>query len=516
MNLIIEGINCFSSAFNKTSSFENFKRFEASYVLNALTLDRKEAIFAWLKLGLNENDTLQCSVTIGAMEPILFSQKVESIFDQRIEELEDAIAEKESDEKVVLKIIVRKSHKDEGNYLKLNIYSLEDFSDYLVKRNLKELASFLPNEFASEKPVNFNILHEVVPFRTNRFIFSQGYPVIDSDLQLDSESFDRMKLIEKRDKCGHFANASTMSYLPEDFHLLGNCQYKEIERVLKCLESFYLLVFLCDFSSVSSRLNVKMKGYKLLSQEFDIDRLKSAKTDELYLIYKWVYNEGNFSDKVGLARNLMSIHLKNDDLLELESGTVHSLESGYDIYLKENVKQYIEIKNKLSEFIQSSSDKANGVTKNMFTSMKNSLWGFVSFFLSVVFFRVITKGTVQGIVSDDILLIAYGIIGMSCILLWVAIQETNTDIVRFQKSYKSLKSRYKDLLDENDLNKILQNDKIHNEDVLHIKQKKTLYRNSWLMITFIMFIVVTGLWYLSSSNEDLDNNNSLPKATQSK
>jgi len=61
-------------------------------------------------------------------------------------------------------------------------------------------------------------------------------------------------------------------------------------------------------------------------------------------IFDWVYTDGNYTDKIGLARNLISIHLKNDNLLTLDEGTIHSLESGYDIYLKDNVKQYIEIK----------------------------------------------------------------------------------------------------------------------------------------------------------------------------
>lgn len=59
-------------------------------------------------------------------------------------------------------------------------------------------------------------------------------------------------------------------------------------------------------------------------------------------------------------------------MTSINHGTLKSIESGYDIYLKDNVKQYIEIKNKISEFLVGQSDKASDITKNMFSTFKTS------------------------------------------------------------------------------------------------------------------------------------------------
>ena len=126
----------------------------------------------------------------------------------------------------------------------------------------------------------------------------------------------------------------------------------------------------------------------------------------------------------------------------------------------------------------------------------------MSFFISVIFLKVISKGTFNGIVTTDILIISYGILSISLVLLWVSYIETNADRSRFKQSYSSLKSRYKDLLNENDLNRILQNDKVHNDDIAHIDSKKVLYRNAWLGITFVMALVVTSLWCFNPSKPD--------------
>lgn len=502
MTFITDGIGLLSSSYSKREASENFKRFSAKYTLGSLSTERSAEFFSWLNTGCHGLDSLSFEVKVGSASAVSFSPSSEDVFNEKLELLNDAMSQKESDDVAVLSIVVRKKRTHPEGSNEINVYSLDDFGTYLGGRKLSESVSFLPKDFNDGLPLVFNVLHETNECKTNRFSFRTGYPLADqndSSVTFDFDKKTRTEKIDKRDRCGHFASAALMDYLPEDFVFDGECSNDEISSIFNGLLAFYLLVFLCDFSAVSNKLTVRMKGYKLLSQELDQQELKDSKVDELREIFDWVYTDGNYTDKIGLARNLISIHLQNDNLLTLDKGTIHSLESGYDIYLKDNVKQYIEIKNKLSEFIQTSSDKANAVTQNMFTSMKNSLWGFVSFFLSVIFLRVISKGTFNGIVTTDILIISYGILSISLVLLWVSHKETDADKGRFEQSYLSLKDRYKDLLNENDLNRILQSDKVHNDDLIHIVSKKKLYRNAWLGITVVMALVVTSLWYFNPS-----------------
>ncbi|RZQ51218.1 hypothetical protein C1E23_20665 [Pseudoalteromonas phenolica] len=505
MTFVTDGIGLLSPSYGKQEVSENFKRFSAKYALGSLSTERSSEFYDWLNAGCHGQDSLSYEVKVGLASSVSFSPSNRAMFDEKLELLNDAISQKEPDDAVVLSIVVRKKRILSEGFSEVNVYSLDDFGVHLSNQKLSELVSFLPDDFNDGLPILFNVLHQTNECKTSRFSFRTSYPTVDqggSSVTFDFDKTARSEKVDKRDKCGHFASAALMDYLPEDFIFDGECTNDEVSSIFNGLLAFYLLVFLCDFSAVPNKLTVRMKGYKLLSQELDLSELQDAKVDELREIYDWVYTDGNYTDKIGLARNLISIHLQNDSLLTLDEGTIHSLESGYDIYLKDNVKQYIEIKNKLSEFIQSSSDKANAVTQNMFTSMKNSLWGFVSFFLSVIFLRVITKGTFNGIVTTDILIISYGILSISLVLLWVSHKETNADKERFKQSYISLKDRYKDLLDKNDLNRILQDDKVHNDDLAHVDSKKKLYRNAWLGITLVMALVVTSLWHFNPSTPE--------------
>ncbi len=495
MCYLSDGIQILSSSYRKVKVSENFKKHSSDYELESVSTERADDFFEWLNSASAVRDNLSFDIKVGAASSVSFSSGGRDSFHESIELLSDELSSKDSDAVIKLSILVIKTIKSLDSSAEISIYSLTDFSEYLSGLDISVIADFLPAECVNDDVVIFNIMHNSNTCQTQRFLFRSIYPLAEEDAIGFSLSVEERNLrVENRDKCGHFANASTLSYLPEDFLLDSPSSDPNINRVFNGLSAFYLMVFLCDFSVVQDCLSVRLKGYKLITQDFSLFELQSCDIKELLEIYQWVYSHGSFADKIGLARNLITIHLHDDNLLALDEGTIHSVESGYDIYLKDNVKQYIEIKNKLSEFIQSSSDKANSITQSMFSSMKNSLWGFISFFISVFFLKVISKGTFDGIVSTDILIISYGILVVSMVLLWVSHIETTADKARFQTAYSSLKIRYKDLLNEKDLNRILQDDKVYNEDLAHIDSRKKLYTKTWIGITIIMGVVVTFLW----------------------
>jgi len=197
---------------------------------------------------------------------------------------------------------------------------------------------------------------------------------------------------------------------------------------------------------------------------------------------------------MGLSRNIISIHLTSDSILSIEKGTSNSIKSGYDLYLKENVKQYIEIKNKISEFIQVQSDKSLEITKNMFSMFKTGLWTFTTFFITVFLLRVLSKESVLGAFSKEVYLVSLLLITFSIIYLIISVIEINSDRDRLLKKYSDFKNRYKDLLDKKDLNKILDDDKVKEEEKEYINRKRNQYSLFWIFTNILLFIIVTVLF----------------------
>ncbi|WP_225395136.1 hypothetical protein, partial [Escherichia coli] len=125
----------------------------------------------------------------------------------------------------------------------------------------------------------------------------------------------------------------------------GSC-HSDIKNTFDSLLTTFLIVYLADTSEISVEsdsndlyIDYKFKGYRLISEVIAIKDMSNNSTSELFDIYKWVYNSGNFIDKIGLARNIISIHMVDKSMTSINHGTLKSIESGYDIYLKDSVKQ---------------------------------------------------------------------------------------------------------------------------------------------------------------------------------
>lgn len=305
--------------------------------------------------------------------------------------------------------------------------------------------------------------------------------------------------IESRDKVGHFVNAEQYQFIPECFEL--NDIDNDLTKVFNKLKAIFLLIFLSDYSVIKEdTLFFKIKGYKTLQCKTN-GLLDIAVINELSEIYKWVYSDGPFTDKVGIARNVISIHVANEDINTLEIGTCNSAQSGYDLYLKSNVKQYIEVKNKISDMLHSQSDKATSIVKDMFTMFKTSIWTFVAFFMSSILLRS-TKIIADSEINFSIFLAGLAFIFLSYGYIVFARKEVDVEKKRLEQKYEEINNRYKDLLNEKDLEKILKQSDVQNKSPMtreleYIDSKKKFYTISWVFINTVI-LIVWGLIFIQT------------------
>jgi hypothetical protein len=210
---------------------------------------------------------------------------------------------------------------------------------------------------------------------------------------------------------------------------------------------------------------------------------------QYFEIHKWLYNEGNLSDKAGLVRNIITIHLRNNSLLELEDNTLASIRSSHEIYLKQNVQQYIEVKNKIVDSLNDMAQKAGGMV-DMFTgTLKNNFLGIITFFVSTVVLNAVS-GEEDGVIfSTQIAMISYGLLLISGLFLIASIWEIIQDINRFKNNYKRIRSYYGDILNDGDIEKIFCNDRYHKEDISYVWSKTKFYSVIWV-ITLVAFYLI--------------------------
>lgn len=499
MSIIREILELFGDIY-KRNIVENFSLYEAKYTFNSsCSLDN---LYDNLNIILSQLDHsgVDLTLTVNTPNPVrILSDNLDSLREKTNSIIDELSYLDNENIEIELRI-------DKDQSKNFHIFDFKLFTNHIKSLNLQENLEAW-SKFDLSSSLTINVWEYIDYFSTESIKFKSVYP----SLSLEPDTFSsvlpikkRANKIEKRDKCGHFANAAQFNFIPNDFKPFIN-NNTELDRYFNGLFNTFLIIYMSDFSSVQGNtLKYRLKGYKLLSETINFDKLINHDSKELSSIYEWTYLEGNYTDKIGLARNIISIHLESDTLLSIESGSANSVQSGYDLYLKDNVKQYIEIKNKISEFIQSQSDKALDMTKNMFSMFKTGLWTFTTFFITVFLLRVVNKGTVAGSFSFEVFTVSILLIVISFIYLLISILEINSDRDRLLGKYTEIRNRYKDLLNKRDLDKILDVNEVKNKEKAYINKKRNRYVYIWILTNTVIAFTVCML-YFSSNNTFLDN-----------
>lgn len=344
--------------------------------------------------------------------------------------------------------------------------------------------------------------HEITStFKTGLFVFSA--PTQTSNTITNPEPSFKYDRIKAREKVCVFYQHDDFPFIPEDFYFDTELCNAEIQSLFDRIRLALCLIYLCDSARFNSKgdLSLSLTGYKHISYVLDGLSINLAHTSEYYELYQWAYNEGNVSDKVGLCRNVLSIHVEEDNLSKLRPGCVGAATSNYAIYLKENLKQYVDIKSKINEQVQKSSEKASDLVKSIGTYLKGSIFSLYSFVFSVFLIRTLAKSAPQSDTGLDLPMISTATYSvfllftlLSLLVLGFAVLEMNSEIKRFGENYDALKKRYNDLITDTDLSQILQNDSQYKLDILYLKTARKRAVTLWISSVIAIFAVISTIY----------------------
>jgi hypothetical protein len=205
---------------------------------------------------------------------------------------------------------------------------------------------------------------------------------------------------------------------------------------------------------------------------------------ELYKIYHWIFTDGNAIDKAILARNILSLHCKYSELIEIDGKTLSSIQSNFNLYLKNNVVQYLELKNKLSEFICDVVSKTGDYATALLDRFKTNLITVFGFLFTVILANIVSNQPLDNIFTRDVTIILESVLLGSVVYLIICIIEMNYLVKKAKESYDKLKMNYKSILTESDIAETF------NNDILFIDMSRSVKRGIWIYsILWIAFIV---------------------------
>lgn len=305
---------------------------------------------------------------------------------------------------------------------------------------------------------------------------------------------DRQSILDKGKSACNFNLSTRSSLVAEDFWLTENNDVG-LAELFDPMATFLAVAFLYDISTVqANNLDFRLNGYKSMNGHIDTSIKDPNPLNPYFSIYQWVYGSGNFIDKIGLARNIISLHLENTGAIGLKGDAFLSIQSSYKVYEKQNIKQYIEIRNKISDQLLSFHDRANKIIENFAAGFQKSAFALITFYISAIILKVLNKNKLVDVFTIDTAILSTSFIACSVIYYFVQKWEVNAQRIRFENNYQDVKARYTDLLDAQDIDRIMNNDHEFNSDLTFIKTKGKIYSIMWFAFLGI-FLATTWLLY---------------------
>ncbi len=288
----------------------------------------------------------------------------------------------------------------------------------------------------------------------------------------------------------HFNNLSDFKFSPNCFSIGEMSMDDKLIYLIAKIYQIFILIYIFDRSEiVKDNVNLKISGYKTLEFNLDFKSLDISSLSIYDKIFQWIYSEKNkIEDKIGIARNILSIYLKDDNVL-IDNNAFNSILSANNTYIKGNISKYIDTRNKLHEQIEQISSKVNSSLEVFYNNFQKSIFVFISFYLSIFILKVYTKTDPTSAINKEATIMAIGLLFLSLLFLIFSVSILKLEKKRIKEKYINIKNRSLDLLVEEDVNKILKNDKEYNEELSFLNKRRNLYIWLWIS-TLIVFLII--------------------------
>ncbi len=371
-----------------------------------------------------------------------------------------------------------------------SVYSFDKFVEDILSLSIeKVMISFSDLLKHASATLIFDIYSQTTIFATKTMSFvSYGNEIVNTE-------FNRKQRIEECKEVSYFYNFDNYEVLPDDFKLIIGYENNPLAELFQKLTVLLAINFIATSSSISgSQLKGIINGQRTMEYHYDIKQLPN--NQNLYKIYNWIYTEGNAIDKSIIARNVISLHCKYVPITEIDEKVIASIQSNYNLYLKENVKEYLDLKNKVAEFISEIISKTGEYATELLDKFKANIIAIFGFMFSVILANIVSNQPLDNIFTNEITTLVECVILGSFIYLFICYLQSRYEIQKVYYSYEQLKQNYKEILTEDDLQEIFNNDKLLNKMKEEINKSKKIYLIIWILFLIGTFIVIE---YLSSS-----------------
>lgn len=295
--------------------------------------------------------------------------------------------------------------------------------------------------------------------------------------------------------------------LPEDF--LMNSTSNVISLLFRKVCVVLSMLYVCDSTKIDDDVEFHLCGYKTLRTKLSALKLNDLAIDDVYCekwydIYNWAYSGGYTLDRLSISRNIISLNCNVNNIVSINESTFRSIKSNFKIFEQDNVRQYIKVRNEVSNMLISMQKEINTIVDGFTSDFKKNIIAVSTFFLTVIVVRVISKGDFTGGFTTPVMILSIIYLCISLGLLYYSRIELDRKKNLFEKHYDQIKERYKILLSDEELKEMFE-DSDPNKLQSHanyIEWQRNVYTKIWLGSIVALTLFVVFVWMMNLINDE--------------
>lgn len=384
------------------------------------------------------------------------------------------------------KIEVRIKIEKEYNRGLISIYSLDKFINWIMGKGIYGMMTFFSDIYNFKDSLIFISYDEEIEVVTDTFKITNENELIKTC------TIDRVSILNSRLEITNIKKTE-LNIVPEDFNV-KKYVYKDtdLKNKLNSIRNILSVVHISDVSLIQEEFSeFRINGYK--SSDFKINYEESqrrAKNDHLYGVYKWIYNEGNLIDKSIIARNIVSLHCRYQNILDLDSEILNSIETNYAYYLKTNTDEFLEEKKDLRLSIIEEGKLLSEALYGFIGNMGKNLIAYFTFLATLMISTTLANEKFEDIFTDEIVqIIALIVLGSFLFLIFSNI-EASYKRERVKDYVEDLINGYGFVLGKENAREIINEVKSYKNVEKTFHCKKNLISLLWVVFNFILLLVL--------------------------
>jgi hypothetical protein len=366
---------------------------------------------------------------------------------------------------------------------KLSVYSYYEFSKDFLSNDYQHLISIFNSLLENLDFLIFDVLDADIFWCTKTMAF------IHNENILFSPKVNRKERLNISKSTFYNYSSPCIELIPDDFFILTDYNGNIFTDIFNRLTTILSLSYISSISSINdNKIKCQINGQRNLYFHYECDLIKANM--ELYLIYDWIYTDGNPIDKSIIAHNIISLHCKFTEIIYIDEKTLSSIISNYQLYLKDNVNKYLDAKNKVSEYICNIVAKVGNDSTELLSDFKKNLVAIFGFMITVVLANIVSDRPLNNIFTKDVTLVIeltlLGSLFYFLICLYEAIYKFNKNKI----AYKTLKKNYSDVFSAEEIDQIFDKDGLYNKSKKSVKIGICIYSILWVVFVTIAVIIV--------------------------